>query len=146
MLAHTVGGDQPGARWLDYEQYDSPARNTRLELARTLEEQGMNAAISRYRELKAAGPAEAFDDDLLNTAGYMLLRGGRVEEAIAVFELNVAEYPDAWNPYDSLGEAYLVAGDTARAIENYERSLELNPENDNGRAVLERIRGERRSH
>ncbi len=142
MLAHTVGGDQPGARWLDYERYDSPKRSVRQELARTLAEQGIDVAISRYRELKSTGPAEAFDEDLLNTAGYMLLRGGRVEEAIAVFELNVAEYPDAWNPYDSLGEAYLVAGDTARAIENYERSLELNAENDNGRAVLERLRRE----
>jgi CubicO group peptidase (beta-lactamase class C family) len=142
MLSHAVGGDQPGARWLDYEQYDSPERQVQQELARTLEEQGIDAAITRYRELKSGGPAEAFDEDLLNTAGYMLLRGGRVEEAIAVFELNVAEYPDAWNPYDSLGEAYLVAGDTARAVEYYERSLELNPENDNGRAVLERIRRE----
>jgi CubicO group peptidase (beta-lactamase class C family) len=142
MLSHTVGGDQPGARWLDYEQYDSPKRHVRQELARTMQQQGLDAAISRYRELKATGPAEVFDEDLLNTAGYMLLRGGRVEEAVTVFELNVAEYPDAWNPYDSLGEAYLAAGDTARAIENYERSLELNPENTNGRAVLERLRGQ----
>ena len=58
---------------------------------------------------------------------------------IAAFELNVTEYPDASNPYDSLGEAYLAAGDTARAIVNYEKSVELNPDNTGGIAVLERI-------
>ena len=57
-----------------------------------------------------------------------------------MFELNVAEYPEASNPYDSLGEACLAAGDTARAIANYQRSVELDPGNANGRAVLERIR------
>ena len=30
-------------------------------------------------------------------------------DAITVFELNVAEFPDASNPYDSLGEAYLAS-------------------------------------
>jgi cytochrome c-type biogenesis protein CcmH/NrfG len=64
-----------------------------------------------------------------------------VQDAIAIFRLNVAEYPDASNPYDSLGEAHLAAGDTARAIENYQRSVELDPDNTNGAAVLERLRG-----
>ena len=78
---------------------------------------------------------------MLNTLGYRLLRDGQIEDAITTFELNVAEYPDASNPYDSLGEAYLAAGDTARAIANYQRSVELNPDNTNGVAVLERLRG-----
>jgi hypothetical protein len=55
-------------------------------------------------------------------------------------ELNVAEHPDASNPYDSLGEAYLAAGDTANAILNYQKSVELNPANTTGAAVLRRLR------
>ncbi len=72
---------------------------------------GIDSAIVRYHEPKQSGPAEAFDESLLNSLGYRLLRSDRVEDAIAVFELNVAEYPDASNPYDSLGEAYLAADD-----------------------------------
>jgi tetratricopeptide (TPR) repeat protein len=49
---------------------------------------------------------------------------------------------DAWNLYDSLDEAYAVAGDLEKAIENYEKSVELNPENTNGIAALERLRAQ----
>ncbi len=141
MLAATVGGEHPAADWLGYEAYDSPSRAVREALVRTYEEQGIEAGIALYHELKTTHPPEAFHEFLLNSLGYRLLRANRIEDAIAVFELNVAEYPEASNPYDSLGEAYLAAGDTARAIVNYEKSVELNPDNTNGIAVLERIRG-----
>jgi tetratricopeptide (TPR) repeat protein len=101
---------------------------------------GVEAAIAQYHQMKTTHSPEAFDESLLNTLGYRLLRADRVQDAIIVFELNAAEYPDASNPYDSLGEAYLAAGDTARAIKNYEKSVELDPGNTNGLAVLERIR------
>jgi CubicO group peptidase (beta-lactamase class C family) len=142
LLAHTVGGDQPAVRWLDYEQYDSPVRFVREELQRLLDEDDAATAIARYRELKTTRPPEAFNEFLLNTLGYRLLRAERVDEAIQIFTLNVEEYPDAFNPYDSLGEAYMVAGELELAIEYYERSIELNPDNTNGKAMLERIRGE----
>jgi tetratricopeptide (TPR) repeat protein len=142
LLAHTVGGDQPAARWLDYEEYDSPVRLVREELQRILDEADAATAIARYHELKASRPADAFNESLLNTLGYRLLRAERVDEAIEIFTLNVEEYPDAFNTYDSLGEAYMVAGELELAIENYERSIALNPDNTNGKAMLERIRAE----
>lgn len=46
------------------------------------------------------------------------------------------------NAYDSLGEAYMNAGDKERAIENYEKSLKLNPNNASGMANLKKLRGE----
>ena len=69
-------------------------------------------------------------------AGYWLLGQDRIEEAIRLFELNVELYPEAWNVYDSLGEAQLEAGLRSQGLANYRRSLELNPENDNARRVL----------
>ncbi|NTV04141.1 tetratricopeptide repeat protein, partial [bacterium] len=50
-------------------------------------------------------------------------------------------YPESWNAYDSLGEGLLAVGDTDGSIAMYEKSLELNPENTNGRDALARIRG-----
>jgi tetratricopeptide (TPR) repeat protein len=41
-----------------------------------------------------------------------------------------------------MGEAYLNAGELELAIEFYEKSVELNPENTGGIAALERIRRE----
>jgi CubicO group peptidase (beta-lactamase class C family) len=142
MLAHTVGGFHPAAEWLDYEQYDAPSRFVRETLTNTYEAEGIEAAVALYHDLKVAQPPEAFHENLLNSMGYQLLRSDRVEDAIAVFRLNIEEYPDAWNPYDSMGEAYMVAGQLELAIEYYERSIQLNPENVGGRAMLERIRAQ----
>jgi cytochrome c-type biogenesis protein CcmH/NrfG len=62
-----------------------------------------------------------------------------VRDAIAVFELNAEAYPSSSNVYDSLGEAYVVAGDKTSAVRNYRRSLELNPENQNAIRMLEQL-------
>jgi CubicO group peptidase (beta-lactamase class C family) len=141
MLAATVGGDHPAVAWLGYEAFDSPTRIVREAMEAAYAESGIEAAVAQYRQMRATLPPDALDESFLNGLGYRLLRADQIEDAIVLFELNVAEYPDASNPYDSLGEAYLAAGDTARAIANYERSVELDPENTNGLAVLERIRG-----
>jgi tetratricopeptide (TPR) repeat protein len=77
----------------------------------------------------------------INNAGYQLMEEGKLKEAIEVFKMNVQLYPDAWNTYDSLGEAFAKAGDTALAIQNYEKSIQLNPKNELGKAALAKLRG-----
>jgi tetratricopeptide (TPR) repeat protein len=74
-----------------------------------------------------------------NLLGYTLLKQKKVDDAIEVFQRNVAVYPDSWNVYDSLGEAYMIAGDKERAIRLYRKSLTLNPDNKNGRAMLKKL-------
>jgi CubicO group peptidase (beta-lactamase class C family) len=142
LLDATVGGDHPAVVWLDYDQYDAANRRLREDLWRTMEEQSVEAAIVQYHESKATRPPEALDEYVLNNLGYRLMRSDRLTEAIEIFKLNIEEYPDAWNPYDSMGEAYLNAGELELAIEFYEKSVELNPENTGGIAALERIRRE----
>lgn len=80
-------------------------------------------------------------ESIVNGLGYQLLRRGQVDSALAAFILNTESFPRASNTWDSLGEAYLVKGDTVRAVRNYEKSLELNPGNDNARAYLARLKG-----
>ena len=79
-------------------------------------------------------------ENSLNTTGYNLITAKRLNDAIEVFKLNVKLHPKAWNPYDSLGEAYALAGKKKEAIENYEKSVKLNPKNDNGIKALEKLR------
>ena len=79
-------------------------------------------------------------ENVLNGTGYNFLNAKKINEAIEVFKLNVKLYPKAWNTYDSLGEAYAAAGNKTLAIENYEKSIKLNPKNDNGIAVLVKLK------
>lgn len=91
--------------------------------------------------MKARGfPNLRHDANSLNNFGYALLAEKRFADAIRVFRLNVAEYPQDANAYDSLGEAYMDAGQRALAIENYEKSLKLDPNNENAVARLKALR------
>jgi Flp pilus assembly protein TadD len=72
--------------------------------------------------------------------GCRLLRQERVDQAIFVFEPNARRYPDSWNARPRLGEAYVEAGRTVDAIRSFERSLRLNPGNDNAKKRREALR------
>jgi tetratricopeptide (TPR) repeat protein len=59
--------------------------------------------------------------------GYGLLRSGRYPEAIRQFEAYARINPKEPNPYDSLGETYLIAGLPERAVQEYGKALEIDP-------------------
>jgi len=56
---------------------------------------------------------------------HQLLNQKRNTEALAIFIQNTKSHPDSWNARDSLGEAYAVTGDKAKAIVNYQKALAL---------------------
>jgi dienelactone hydrolase len=66
-----------------------------------------------------------FPEAELNQFGYQLLQQGQTKDAIIVFQMNVDEYPRSANTHDSLADAYLAEGDTARALSHAEKTLEL---------------------
>lgn len=111
-------------------------------LARTLQAGGIEAMTETYRAWKADPGHAAVNTELpINGLGYQLMNGGNLEAAIRVFTLNTESYPQSANVWDSLGEAHMNAGETAKAIANYEKSLALNPGNDNAVAMLKKLRG-----
>lgn len=59
---------------------------------------------------------------------------------IEIFTENVKENPKSANAYDSLGEAYMKSGNNRLAIENYEKSVQLNPQNDNAVKILQELK------
>ena len=80
-----------------------------------------------------------FSENRMNIMGYEQLRSGNIAEAIGLFKLNVEAFPASANAYDSLGEAYMVNGDKELAIENYTKSLQLDPGNENAREMLKKL-------
>lgn len=79
------------------------------------------------------------NEDYLNNCGYYDMRLKQVDKAIPIFIENVKLHPESFNAYDSLGEAYMNAGNKELAIKNYKKSLELNPHNDGGKKALEKL-------
>jgi len=76
----------------------------------------------------------------INAAGYNYLYAGKNDEAIKVLELNTVLFPNSYNVWDSLGEAYAKAGNKEKAIENYEKSMALNPSNESGKKALAELK------
>ena len=63
----------------------------------------------------------------------------RIDDCIKIFDLNIREFPTSSNVYDSMGEAYYNKVDFNLALLNYKKSLELDPNNDSAKKMLERI-------
>jgi tetratricopeptide (TPR) repeat protein len=135
IIQEAIGGQQPAIAWLNYEPYNSPSK----QLFRDILARG-DAAIKDYRERSpnhaGIGP---LNEREMNRLGYGLLQRKKVREAIEIFKLNVENFPNSSNTYDSLGEAYMVNGDKELAIKNYQKSIELNPQNDNGKEMLKKL-------
>jgi tetratricopeptide (TPR) repeat protein len=112
-------------------------------MLKTITEKDISSAIQQYHELKAAQPdAYDFRELQLDSLGYQLLKMKKINEAIEIFKLNVEVFPQSYNVYGSLAEAYMISGDKELAIKNYEKSLELNPENSNAVEMLKKLRTE----
>jgi tetratricopeptide (TPR) repeat protein len=110
-------------------------------LLQTFQERGIEAVIAQYRGFKAKGLGDLYSSESdTNGLGYKLMGLGKLKEAIAIFELNVEAYPNSGNAYDSLAEAEMKAGNTAAAIQHYERALQLDPKNGNASKMLEKLR------
>lgn len=116
-----------------------------ISISKTLKENGhlpIEEQIELYYKLKSENPiGYNFDnEDELTMYGYSFLWSNQVEEAIEIFKLIVAEFPDSSNPYDSLGEGYITVGNMELALLNYEKSLAMNPDNFNAEDQIERIK------
>lgn len=110
-------------------------------LLAALAEGGVPALEKAYRDFKDdPSTGGQFTEVEINALGYRLMAGGQLQAALEVLKLNAESYPGSWNVYDSLAEAYMNLGEFDRAIELYEKSVEMNPGNSNGIAKLRELR------
>ena len=138
IVSQITGGSHPAFAWMGYEPYNSPAKL----LFRDILARG-DAAISQYRASRQKRPvANVLSEAQMNELGYWLLGAKRAKAAIEVFKMNVEDFPNSSNAYDSLGEAYMINGDKELSIKNYQRSLELNADNKNAVEMLRKLRGQ----
>ena len=110
-------------------------------LYRALQDGSGEDAVNVYKQLQRDSKDEyGFNENVLNILGYYLIGKDRLDDAIAIFKLNMKEYPGSFNVYDSLGEAYMNRGNLWRAKYYYKKSIRINPQNQNGIDMLEKMR------
>ncbi|MCR9228176.1 MAG: alpha/beta fold hydrolase [Flavobacteriaceae bacterium] len=114
--------------------------------SKTLDERQQNELLQKTLdnaiELSIEAKIKNRSEQDLNALGYSFLGNEELDMALEVFRLTTILFPDSFNAYDSYGEALLKSNQKAEAIKMYEKSIELNPNNENGKKVLQRIKQE----
>lgn len=123
-LANKVGLDQ-GLKWADrsIQTQPVPSMAPYVTKAGILDLQGNHAESEK---ILTDAVAKANETEL-NNYGYTLLNNKQYDKAIAALKLNTQRHPESANTWDSLGEAYALAGDKQNAIANFKKSLSMNP-------------------
>lgn len=100
-----------------------------------------NIGLTKFNTLKNKKEAY-FNTNLswtLNMIGYELINENKLKKAIEIFQFAIENDPNNANLYDSLGEAYFLDKNYKKALTNYKKSLELNPNSDNAREYIDKI-------
>lgn len=95
----------------------------------TLRLRGPHAAAEAYRRLRRTRPNDFdYGEAPLNRLGYELLEEDRVDDAVAIFRLNVEAHPWSANLRDSLGDGLRAAGRVDEAVVAFCRAFAMNPD------------------
>ena len=136
-----VGEEGQPLSEFDFASDDNPNKDRAREMLRMLGTVNDHLdKIERSGDQAVHGRgAYDFGEGGLNEFGYSILEDD-VDGAIAIFTLNAELHPESANVWDSLAEGHMNAGHTDRAIEYYEKSLDLEPRNRNAQEKLQELR------
>lgn len=112
-------------------------------LAETIYEKGIDAAIALYRDLRKkdlGGGQYDFGETPLNQLTESLLKQKKTQAAAAIMELNVEVNtpPSMWS-YNLLAMAHKANNEDAKAKADFQKILELNPNDKFARTQLDEL-------
>lgn len=126
--------------WKNYVSVDRTHAAPIAILKTIAESHEIEAVLAQYQLLKQSEQVRYLpDQDTLVMFGYLLMAEKRYHAALQALKLEVQEYPHYWNAYDTLAEVYAALGERQLAIQNYEKSIELNPDNEYGIEQLKKL-------
>jgi CubicO group peptidase (beta-lactamase class C family) len=106
-------------------------------IGKILTTKGIEAAVSQYQKLKKSESDQYnFNFWELNSLGYRLTQLKKMPEAIAIYKLNINNFPDSPRAYNDLGDAYKLSENFELAKKNYKKALELDPDNNYAKEKL----------
>jgi CubicO group peptidase (beta-lactamase class C family) len=103
---------------------------------------GFQAAMEKLKRAMNMIPPEYFLEpwEIHFLGQSLFLNKNYLEEAIEVFEFSTEMFPQGPVLWSTLGEAYMKNGQKGLAIQCYEKVLELNPESNNARKMLNKLK------
>jgi len=142
LLTNSTGfPDDIGFHILNPEyELANPKPSIGIKINSLLREEGLESSLKIFEDLRKNHADEYnFQENEFIRLGYLYIAKGKTEEAVAVFKMCVDTHPEAWNAYDSYGDALKANKEIKKAIESYKKSIELNPENSNGIEMLKKL-------
>ncbi len=118
--------------------YDFPLKPLAKFMTETIKQEGIEKGVQYYKKHKDL-PNYYVNEQELIVEGYKLLHAGNAKDAAEVFKLSTEIFPEKDNPYDSYAEALRALGQRKKAIENYKKSIDLNPKNRNAKNMLKEM-------
>lgn len=136
----SAGADDIGFHLLNP---DAPLNDVKasvgMEMKKAIAASGIDVGIAKYYELKKSAPTQYdFSEDALNELGYSYM-DTNLPAALAVLKLNTELFPASANVYDSYGEALAKNNQKDAAIENYKKSVDINPGNTSAIVALGKL-------
>ncbi len=126
----------------NWKNYPLESKKESISLTiRKESKQNIDKGIELYKNLKKNKNNEYnfSNESELNQLGYEFLNEKKIDSAIKIFSLNIIEFPNSSNVYDSRGEAYFNKKEYLLSKSDYLKLLELDPTNQNGKEMLLKI-------
>ena len=104
---------------------------------------GVDSVKTSYAALRARYFGRAtydFGEVTLVDVANVARSSGKIADALQLYQLNVEMVPTSTFALRSLAGGFLVARDTASAIASYERALAIDPNDNQSRAAIGRLR------
>ncbi|GAA4272801.1 serine hydrolase [Aquimarina gracilis] len=102
-----------------------PKRALHKEMAQKIIAENIESGIRHYQAKKLDTTTYHISERTINVLGYQFLAQDHLEEALKIFELNINEYPNSANTYDSYGDALLVKGDSLKALQHFKKCYQM---------------------
>ena len=105
-----------------------------------LVEGNFKQSLEAYQGLmKEDAKDPTIEESNLNRLGYRYLNKEQTKMAQDIFKVNMILYPNSSNVYNSYAEACMKIGEFDLAIENYKKSLSLDPQNNNAKELIKEL-------
>jgi tetratricopeptide (TPR) repeat protein len=125
-----------------------PKKSVARTYCQTLVKSGPATATAMLERLRKDTVNYVLDEDEMNFIAYDLITDNTTFHfesphlysiALEIFRMNTKLFPASWNAFDSYGEILLKLNKKQEAKKMYQKSLELNPKNDNAEKVIQNM-------